>query len=110
MRKWSGEQLCSFSEYLTVKVRPNLDWLPVDMHWRNKGGDGEEDVFEGSDILGDNDWIYQIAPEVMLEMLTGGATGRGTVIKYCLPWMPLYIFMRDRTSPLCTSCLNYHCV
>ncbi|KAJ4267000.1 hypothetical protein NW762_003098 [Fusarium torreyae] len=80
MREWRGEALLSFREYLTIRVRPNSDWLPVDVQWR-EGGEGEEGVFEGSDNLEENDWTYQITSKAMLSMLSGGVTGMGTVTK-----------------------------
>ncbi|KAH7201268.1 hypothetical protein DER44DRAFT_900001 [Fusarium oxysporum] len=80
IRAWTGEELLLWVDYLTVRVRPNLDWLPVDMRWR-EGGESEEGAFEGSDILRENDWTYQITHGAMLQMLHENATGLGTVTK-----------------------------
>ncbi|KAH7459822.1 hypothetical protein FOMA001_g19820 [Fusarium oxysporum f. sp. matthiolae] len=79
MRELRGEVLLSWVDDLTISVRPNLDWIPVDMRWC-EGVGGEEGVFEGSDIL-EKDWTYQITPGAMLLMLCESATGLGTVTK-----------------------------
>ncbi|KAF5986477.1 hypothetical protein FCOIX_1536 [Fusarium coicis] len=75
MREWGGEGLLSWVDYLTISVRPNLEWFPVDMRWCE--GEG---VFKGSDLL-EQDWVYQIKPEDMLLMLSKGGMGMGTVTK-----------------------------
>ncbi|OBS20278.1 hypothetical protein FPOA_06658 [Fusarium poae] len=76
---WSGEELFLMLSDTTVEVRPNLDWLPVSMQWR-EADDDEYGVFEGTDALGD--WTYQVSYDEMFTMLREGITGHGVVIKW----------------------------
>ncbi|RBA12851.1 hypothetical protein FPRO05_14073 [Fusarium proliferatum] len=79
MRELRGEALLLWVDDLTISVRPNLDWIPVDMRWC-EGVGGAEGVFKGSDLL-EQDWAYQITLGDMLLMLSEGATRMGTVTK-----------------------------
>ncbi|KAG8673946.1 hypothetical protein FPOAC1_007265 [Fusarium poae] len=76
---WSGEEFFLMLSDTTVEVRPNLDWLPVSMQWREADED-EYGVFEGTDALGD--WTYQVSYDEMFKMLREGITGHGVVTKW----------------------------
>jgi len=62
---------------LRVEVRPNVNWLPVSMHWQETGEDGRG-VFEGFDRV--EDWRFQVLYDDIFEMLCQGVTGHGVVI------------------------------